>query len=256
MAAGGAKFYEFKADSDDWVLYVERLEQHFVANKIDDNKIRVAVLLSSISESTFSLLKSLCYPEEPKQKTFQQLCDLLKTQYTSIKSVWRERIKFYQLSQDTLSIAEWYAKVRSAAAKCNFNGNLEKTLKDKFVTGLNPGKILDRLCEEEETAPLNELYTLALKKENMANEVNFVANSSRQPVKQMNKLSGSWSRSEQKYGGKNNVNERKRNQRQEWGKWKKNENGREKCGHCGDVHQGLCRFKYVNCNVCKKKKGT
>ncbi|KAJ8976018.1 hypothetical protein NQ317_003833 [Molorchus minor] len=166
MANGGIpKFYEFKDDVDDWEVYSERLEQHFVANNVKAEEIKVAVLPSSISASTFTLIKNLCYPSPPQTKKFQELSQLLNHQFSAAKSVWRERIKFYELSQGTRSISEWYAAVRGMATKCNFGTDLPKILKDKFVTGLSPGKVLDRLCEEEESATLENLYALAMKKE-------------------------------------------------------------------------------------------
>ncbi|KAJ8966949.1 hypothetical protein NQ317_006779 [Molorchus minor] len=179
MANGGIpKFYEFKDDVDDWEVYSERLEQHFVANNVKAEEIKVAVLLSSISASTFTLIKNLCYPSPPQTKKFQELSQLLNHQFSAAKSVWRERIKFYELSQGTRSISEWYAAVRGMATKCNFGTDLPKILKDKFVTGLSPGKVLDRLCEEEESATLENLYALAMKKEQSTIvEVRFVSRS-------------------------------------------------------------------------------
>ncbi|KAJ8972960.1 hypothetical protein NQ317_000794 [Molorchus minor] len=179
MANGGIpKFYEFKDDVDDWEVYSERLEQHFVANNVKAEEIKVAVLLSSISASTFTLIKNLCYPSPPQTKKFQELSQLLNHQFSAAKSVWRERIKFYELSQGTRSISEWYAAVRGMATKCNFGTDLPKILKDKFVTGLSHGKVLDRLCEEEESATLENLYALAMKKEQSTIvEVRFVSRS-------------------------------------------------------------------------------
>ncbi|KAJ8985432.1 hypothetical protein NQ317_017064 [Molorchus minor] len=100
-----------------------------------------------------------------KAKKFQELSQLLNHQFSAAKSIWRERVKFYELSQGTRSISEYYAAVRGMATKCNFGTDLPNILKDKFVTGLSPGKVLDRLCEKEESATLENLYALAMKKE-------------------------------------------------------------------------------------------
>ena len=167
------KFLEFCADSDDWDIYAERLEQHFAANKVEDEKIRVAVLLSSIGQSTYKLLRDLSFPALPKDNKFDELNKMLKNQYQLQLSTWRERRKFYQLRQTDETIAEWYAKIRSMATRCNFGNDLTRALKDKFVTGLNEGKIFDRICEDDSKG-LEDLISLAMKQENMA-KINYVS---------------------------------------------------------------------------------
>ena len=46
-----------------------------------------------------------------------------------------------------------------------FSVNLADVLRNKFVTGLSHGKILNRLCEEGAEKSLDYLLDLALKKE-------------------------------------------------------------------------------------------
>ena len=51
--------------------YMERLDQYFVANDIQDAK-RVAVLLSVIRAKACDILKSLIAPNKPSSKSFDQ----------------------------------------------------------------------------------------------------------------------------------------------------------------------------------------
>ncbi|KYN21192.1 Uncharacterized protein K02A2.6 [Trachymyrmex cornetzi] len=69
-----------------------------------------------------------------------------------------------QQTQDE-PIAKYYACLKSLAALCNFGSDLNNVLRDRFVSGLSSGKILDRLCEEAETK------TIALKKETALSEM-------------------------------------------------------------------------------------
>ncbi|KAJ8950796.1 hypothetical protein NQ314_007782 [Rhamnusium bicolor] len=171
------KFYEFNANADDFQIYIERMEQHFEANKISEENIKVAVLLSSIGPETYKLVRDLTFPELPKTKTFSNLCKLLGKQYSVQVSVWRERKKFYELSQGDLTISDWYAKIRSSSTKCNFGNDLSKVLRDRFVTGLSTPKIFDRICEESEEKSLDELVSLAQKCENNGQySVRYVSN--------------------------------------------------------------------------------
>ena len=49
---------EFDAAKEDWPQYVERLEQFFIANGIEEGKKR-AVLLMAVGPATFKWLRSL-----------------------------------------------------------------------------------------------------------------------------------------------------------------------------------------------------
>ncbi|KAJ8912373.1 hypothetical protein NQ315_014740 [Exocentrus adspersus] len=99
--------------SDDWEIYLERLDQHFTANNIGDEKIKTAILLSSIGQESYKLLRDLCIPDLPKTKAFEELCTLLNKQFGVHMSVWRERRKFHHLKQTDETITEWYAKIHS-----------------------------------------------------------------------------------------------------------------------------------------------
>ncbi|KAJ8973985.1 hypothetical protein NQ317_017360 [Molorchus minor] len=144
--------------TEDFNLYLERLEQYFIANFIEEDR-RVAVLLTVIGSQTYKILRDLCDPVLPKDKTFEDICFLEK------------RIEFYEAKQNlTETINEWYARIKNLAIPCSFGSLLEEVLKDKFVTGLRRGKILDRLCEEEATKTMQELLEIAVKKEASARE--------------------------------------------------------------------------------------
>ncbi|KAJ8912297.1 hypothetical protein NQ315_017330 [Exocentrus adspersus] len=156
-----AKFIEFSAESEEWLIYRERLDQHFEANKIVDAKVKTAVLLSSVGPSTYKLLRNSCHPQLPKEKSYEVLCSSLDGQYNVQLSAWRERKKFYELRQTDENVSEWYAKVRSYAINCKFRPSLDKVLKDKFRTG------------DEEKSVL-ELVTIAQKVENFS-KVSYLA---------------------------------------------------------------------------------
>ncbi|KAJ8916931.1 hypothetical protein NQ315_013403 [Exocentrus adspersus] len=98
-------------------------------------------------------------------------------------NVWRERRKFYEAKQEiNENVADYYARIRSLAVNCNFQVNLTEVLKDKLISGLKRGPILDWVCKEEISKSLEELVMLTLKRENQENneqqckEVNFVKN--------------------------------------------------------------------------------
>ncbi|KAJ8931364.1 hypothetical protein NQ314_015731 [Rhamnusium bicolor] len=142
--------------TEDFSLYLERLEQYFIANFIDEDR-KVAVLLTVIGSHTYRILRDLCDPVLPKNKSFDELCE------RELNSTKLGRM------QPSPSM-KWYARIKNLAIPCSFGNLLEEILKDKFITGLKKGKILDRLCEEEATKKVQELLEIAVKKEASAKE--------------------------------------------------------------------------------------
>ena len=69
----------------DFSEYLERLEFYFTAHDIgvpaseaqaaQADRKKFAHLISSLSKEVYSTLRSLCLPNSPADKTFQQVCD-------------------------------------------------------------------------------------------------------------------------------------------------------------------------------------
>ena len=76
MTAFG-KIESFDATKENWETYVERVEQFFLANDIDDDH-KVPTLLSLIGGKTYTLLRDLLAPEKPATKSFQQIVTTLQ----------------------------------------------------------------------------------------------------------------------------------------------------------------------------------
>lgn len=161
---------EYNSSLDDWNVYYERLEQFFEVNDVPDEK-RSAFLISVIGSEAYKSLRDLCHPELPKDKPFGDLCELLRKQFSPQISIYRERVKFYNTRQEPYeNVTQWYGKLKRLSVDCKFVGNLESVLLDKFITGLRPGQVLDRLCEENETLKLEQALDIAVNKECAAKE--------------------------------------------------------------------------------------
>ncbi|XP_055686895.1 uncharacterized protein LOC129792136 [Lutzomyia longipalpis] len=165
MAALIGNIPEFTPYSD-WKVYLERLEQFFLVNDIPDEK-RNAILISVIGNDTYKTLRDLCHPALPKDKTFQELCELMDKQFGPQISVFRERNKFYQAKQyDYEGVSQWFARIKTLSVDCKFGETLEAILLDRFISGLRNPAVLDRLCEENEsTLTLNKAVEIAVNKE-------------------------------------------------------------------------------------------
>ena len=89
---GTIGFYEPSLET--FTAYLERLEQFFIANDIGQcaadateavkkaaDKKQVAVIISVMGSKTYNTLRDLCSPTAPKDKSFAEICQLLKTYY-------------------------------------------------------------------------------------------------------------------------------------------------------------------------------
>ena len=52
----------FKVE-DDWEIFSERLDQFFLANRVEDGR-KVSVLLTSISEEVYIILRNVCHTDK------------------------------------------------------------------------------------------------------------------------------------------------------------------------------------------------
>ena len=73
MSAVIAKLEPFEPGQSDWLLYTERLEQFFVVNNIVEDKKKVAMLLTAIGATGYSLLRHLVSPDKPTDKSYDKL---------------------------------------------------------------------------------------------------------------------------------------------------------------------------------------
>lgn len=161
---------EYNNEVDDWNVYYERLEQFFEVNEVPEEK-RSAFLISVIGADAYKSLRDLCHPTLPKDKPFEDLCELLRKQFSPQIAIFRERVKFYNARQEGYeNVTQWYGRLKRLSVDCKFCGNLEAVLLDKFITGLRPGQVLDRLCEESETLKLEQALDIAVNKECAAKE--------------------------------------------------------------------------------------
>ena len=140
----------FDLESDDWVLYTERLDQFFVANAIVNNK-KVAVLLTVIGAKAYSLLRNLLAPKNPADTAYADLVKVMKDHLKPKPIVIAERFKFHRRDQqDKENVAQYLAKLRRLTEQCDFKEYLEEALRDRFVCGLRSVAIQRRLLAEED----------------------------------------------------------------------------------------------------------
>jgi len=237
---------------EDWWLYEERLEQYFLANGIEKQR-KVPVLLSVIGPRSYKIVKELSNPILPKDRSFSDICDLLRGHFTPTVPIFRKRIDFYELKQkDGESVSAWFAVTKSAAIDCNFGARLNDVLKDKFVSGLKPSRVLDRLCEENpEVKTLKDVVELALKYETTTKSASV-------STTDVNKLDARYGKGQ--HYNKNMWNNKKEFNVKDNKKGNININKEKKlksnCYACGrDNHRfAECKYKEYICKMCNVKR--
>lgn len=127
--------WEFNHKKDDWDSYIERLELYFEMKEIKDGK-KVAHLLCKVGMDTYKLIRELCAPTKPKEKSYDEIVKLIQKHLNPQRSEAMERCKFQQAKQaQTESIAQFIARLKELSLHCKFD-KLEDALRDQLVIGV------------------------------------------------------------------------------------------------------------------------
>ena len=138
------KLEEFYETHGDWTAYIERVEQYFLANDVDDEK-KVPVLLTVIGGKTYSLLRTLTSPDKPSTKPLAILQGHLSPKPLLIA----ERFRFHKRDQrEDENINTYVAEIKKLSEHCEFGAALNDSLRDRFVCGLHNESIQKRLLVE------------------------------------------------------------------------------------------------------------
>ena len=130
---------EFNPDAESIAAYTERIDLYFVANDVPEDK-QVPVFLSMVGGKSYELLRNLCAPAKPQEKTYQQLKELLKGHFEPKPLVIAERYHFHRRDQaEGESIAEYVAELRRLSTTCEFAAEyFSEALRD--LTGVWPSQ--------------------------------------------------------------------------------------------------------------------
>ena len=170
MATYG-KIGEFKESEESWTQYLERLEQYFLANEVEDAGKRRAILLSVCGSKTYALARDLLQPAKPVETAFKKIVDTFEKHFSPKSSEIVERYKFHSRNRkEDEGVAEYVAELRKLTEHCNFGESLPEMLRDRLVCGINNKKIQRRLLAERELT-LKKAEEIALGEELAAKHV-------------------------------------------------------------------------------------
>ncbi|KAF2880339.1 hypothetical protein ILUMI_25827, partial [Ignelater luminosus] len=123
MMSHNITFESFNPDEESFSAYKERLENVFTLRQLKENAPRVAeakrdVLLNCLKSKQYQLLSSLTAPDKPKEKSYDQLVDILQKQFTPVINVHTERHKFLsRIQQSSENLSTYIADLKVRAQK-------------------------------------------------------------------------------------------------------------------------------------------
>ena len=230
-------FAEFVYDAESFTEWVERLEQWFIANDVTAAAKKRALLLSNIGARGYKLLRSLSQ-NNPTNKSYSELKQLMMEHLHPKPNEIAQRYLFFKRDRrGGESVKDYVAELRKLSEHCNFGNNLQESLRDRFVCGLNDEKVQQRLLAT------NEL-TLKLAVDT-ATAMEAAARSAKQIHNRNTHTSAGEEGSVHKVSPKNHFKARK-------GQGSQNAD-RKECFRCGSFYHlaDACPKKYQECYKCK-----
>ena len=96
-----------------------------------------AYLISLLSKTVYSTLKTLCLPASPGSMKFSELTTLLSQHFRIKTSRTTATFLFRQCSQGpTETVTEFAHKLKNKSVDCDFDAFLDRALRDQFIAGL------------------------------------------------------------------------------------------------------------------------
>ena len=147
-AAVVGQLTEFHPEVESVEAYLERASLYFDANNVAEDK-QVSVLLTAIGPKVYSLLRNLCALTKSRTKTLVQLTTMLMNHYSPKPLLIAQQYHFNRRNQqEGESIVDYLAELRRLAATCNFGDQLNTSLRNRLVCGLNNAGAQRRLFTE------------------------------------------------------------------------------------------------------------
>ena len=167
----------YDANSEQWSHYIERLEYFFIANDITTNAKKKAVMLSVCGADTYKLLRSLCAPNNPSEKTYAELTVLMKQHLSPTPNIIAERFAFNSRNRNpSESVSKYVAELKRLSQDCDYGGSLNDMLRDRLVCGINDLSIQRKLLSEGSSLTFDNALKIALSMEAAAEQSTAMQN--------------------------------------------------------------------------------
>jgi len=135
----------FDNNEETWNSYIELFVE---CNGIANGK-KVSTLLTVIGPKTYNLLRDLCTPDKPNQKTYDEIVKIVQDHLYPKPNLIAERYKFSQRNQrEHETVAQYVAVLKNLSVHCEFGSNLNDYLRDRLVSGIRSESTKQKLLSE------------------------------------------------------------------------------------------------------------
>ena len=219
MASIG-KLESFDPSQETFERYVQRVKNFFAATGIEAGKQKF-VFLNSLGRRHYNLLANLVSPEQPEDKTFEELTGILQKHFQPQSSIISERYSFHCRGQDpNESIADFVVALKKLI-RCGYEAEVQKILlRDRFVCGLAHESTRKRLLTENNDVTFERVVEIATSIEQAAVQAKLMKSGEKNPIHNIKGKSPKQSPT---------------------------------CHRCGGPHLApACRFLHEKCRACGK----
>ena len=210
----------FDPANEEWEAWEERLESYLTLNEVAAEK-KIHVLLTFIGAKTYALVKDLCGGTKPRDKTYEQLTELIQGQLNPKPGKWAQRYKMLQKKQGEESLMDFAAALQKLVATCAYTTNVAKdeALTLCMIQGVKNNDVREKLIANDDMT-----FSDAVKQ---ASAIEQAQISSRE-------MSGKTASSQEVHA----IGQQER---------------RDTCWRCLGFHnERNCRFRNVPCHSCGK----
>lgn len=118
----------FDCQKGDFDYYLEQFEHFLVLNSVEEESKKVPLFISSIGQEAYKILKEICSPADPKERSFDQLKTLLQEYFA--------RREFYKRNQRPGEYTGAFInELKRLSVKCNFGPFAHDALRDRIACG-------------------------------------------------------------------------------------------------------------------------
>lgn len=121
-----------------WLCWKELFDEYCSLNKVRDESVKTSLFLTHIGSANYSILHSTCLPGKPKEKSIDELCQILELKHEPPGLEATNRYIFHRRMQnENESATDYILALQEIASKCKYTEvQISDALKDQLVCGL------------------------------------------------------------------------------------------------------------------------
>ena len=118
------------------------MKYYFLADEITDASKQHSILISSMGQKAYKILRNIFAPSKPTDVSFKNLVAAMTSHFSPPPSEIVQRFYFNsRVRKQGETIAAYIAELRALSEYCNYGDTLESMLCNRLVCGVNNRQI-------------------------------------------------------------------------------------------------------------------